>query len=136
MFRSNRTPEKGLFLLLDEAKRQARAAGRQVIDLSVGASDLPAPPEALQTLQDAIQDPSTHSCEYHGHPGPQHALMRDPAARAVAGSRCLVDGRGPRQECMDAVIARMYRSPAQSMPVYHGTAHTGTPSRGGGAKAV
>ena len=33
------------------------------IDLSVGASDLPAPPEALQTLQAAIQDPSTHSCE-------------------------------------------------------------------------
>ena len=76
MFRSHRTPAGGgLFLFMDDAKRQARASGRHVIDLSVGASDLPAPPEALQTLQDAILDPNTHSCEYHGHPGPQHALM-------------------------------------------------------------
>ena len=41
----------GMFLQMDVAKQAARAAGQQVVDLSVGASDLPAPPEALQTLQ-------------------------------------------------------------------------------------
>ena len=51
---------------MDEAKRKSRESGNSVIDLSVGASDLPAPPEALQTLMQAVSDPSTHSCQCIG----------------------------------------------------------------------
>ena len=64
MFRSSRTPGTGMFLFMDSAKQSARAGGKAIIDLSVGASDLPAPPEALQTLISAVEDPSTHSCGY------------------------------------------------------------------------
>ena len=50
-----------MFLLMDEAKARARATGLQTIGLDVGASDLPAPPEALETLVEAVRDPTTHS---------------------------------------------------------------------------
>lgn len=50
-FRSNRVPEPGVFLLMDVAKSAARAAGVEVVDLSIGASDMPPPPEALEALK-------------------------------------------------------------------------------------
>ena len=56
-----------MFLFMDSAKQSARAGGKAIIDLSVGASDLPAPPEALQTLISAVVDPSTHSCGYYNN---------------------------------------------------------------------
>jgi aspartate/methionine/tyrosine aminotransferase len=62
-FRSSRSPTSdGLFLFMDKAKAKAKVSGLDIIDLSVGASDLPAPPEALQTVQESIMDPTTHSC--------------------------------------------------------------------------
>lgn len=60
-FRSNRVPEPGVFLLMDVAKSAARAAGVEVVDLSIGASDMPPPPEALEALKSAVDDPTTHS---------------------------------------------------------------------------
>lgn len=61
MFRSRRTPTGGgVFLEMDRAKAEARARGLEVTDLSIGASDLPPPPEALQALKQTIDDPSTY----------------------------------------------------------------------------
>ncbi|MCS7067970.1 MAG: aminotransferase class I/II-fold pyridoxal phosphate-dependent enzyme [Meiothermus sp.] len=61
MFRSRRTPKGGgVFLEMDTAKAEARARGLEVVDLSIGASDLPPPPEALQALKQAIDDPATY----------------------------------------------------------------------------
>ncbi|RIH83005.1 LL-diaminopimelate aminotransferase [Meiothermus luteus] len=61
MFRSRRTPRgSGVFLEMDAAKAQARAQGMEVVDLSIGASDLPPPPEALKALKEAVDDPSTY----------------------------------------------------------------------------
>jgi hypothetical protein len=37
--RSARTPESGAFLVMDAAKSSARAAGKDIMDLSVGSSD-------------------------------------------------------------------------------------------------
>jgi aspartate/methionine/tyrosine aminotransferase len=50
---------KNVFLAMDQAKSTARANGLEVIDLSIGSSDLAAPPEALQELSRAALDPST-----------------------------------------------------------------------------
>ncbi len=61
MFRSSRTPTGGgVFLEMDRAKAEARAQGLEVVDLSIGASDLPPPPEALEALKQAIDDPSSY----------------------------------------------------------------------------
>ncbi len=61
MFRSRRTPSGGgVFLEMDAAKAEARARGLEVIDLSIGASDLPPPPEALEALRQALDDPATY----------------------------------------------------------------------------
>ncbi|WP_027882914.1 aminotransferase class I/II-fold pyridoxal phosphate-dependent enzyme [Meiothermus rufus] len=61
MFRSRRTPTGGgVFLEMDAAKAEARAQGLEVIDLSIGASDLPPPPEALEALRQALDDPATY----------------------------------------------------------------------------
>jgi aspartate/methionine/tyrosine aminotransferase len=50
---------KNVFLAMDQAKTQARTGGLEVIDLSIGSSDLVAPPEAIQELSRAALDPST-----------------------------------------------------------------------------
>ncbi len=50
---------KNVFLAMDLAKATARASGLEVIDLSIGSSDLAAPPEAVQELSRAALDPST-----------------------------------------------------------------------------
>jgi hypothetical protein len=49
--------------MMDAAKKEAMQAGLDVIDLSTGASDLPSPIEALNTLSETVFDASTHSCE-------------------------------------------------------------------------
>jgi aspartate/methionine/tyrosine aminotransferase len=50
---------KNVFLAMDLAKATARSNGLEVIDLSIGSSDLAAPPEALQELSQAALDPGT-----------------------------------------------------------------------------
>ncbi len=49
-----------VFDQLDQAKWEARRLGVDVIDLSLGSSDLPPPPEALAAIQRALADPSTY----------------------------------------------------------------------------
>jgi len=49
-----------LFLEIDKAKRSARAAGRDIIDLGIGDPDQPTPKHIIEALYKAAQDPSTH----------------------------------------------------------------------------
>ena len=66
-FRSRRAaamPES-VFARMDAAKDAARRAGREVVDLSIGSSDLPPPEAALAALRDAAFDPATHGYALH-----------------------------------------------------------------------
>jgi aspartate/methionine/tyrosine aminotransferase len=47
-----------VFAEMDHAKRQAQLAGKEIIDLSLGASDLPAPTPALQTIAQSLHKPN------------------------------------------------------------------------------
>jgi aspartate/methionine/tyrosine aminotransferase len=59
--------QTNVFADMDYAKAQARAAGREIIDLSLGSSDLAVSPVILERLTRAIQDPSTHGyLLFHG----------------------------------------------------------------------
>ncbi|MVN87361.1 aminotransferase class I/II-fold pyridoxal phosphate-dependent enzyme [Deinococcus sp. HMF7620] len=46
-----------VFALMDAAKARARAAGRAIIDLSIGSSDLRPPAPVLDALREATHDP-------------------------------------------------------------------------------
>jgi aspartate/methionine/tyrosine aminotransferase len=52
--------QSNVFADMDTAKAQARAAGRSIIDLSLGSSDLPTPAHITQAIAASLQDPSTH----------------------------------------------------------------------------
>ncbi|BAW96056.1 aminotransferase, classes I and II [[Synechococcus] sp. NIES-970] len=54
-----------VFADMDRAKAQAVAAGQTLIDLSLGSSDLPASPIAIETIGQALQDPQTHGYVLH-----------------------------------------------------------------------
>ncbi|WP_071518436.1 LL-diaminopimelate aminotransferase [Geitlerinema sp. PCC 9228] len=45
---------------MDNAKARARAAGMDIIDLSLGSSDLPASSHATEAIARSLDDPSTH----------------------------------------------------------------------------
>jgi aspartate/methionine/tyrosine aminotransferase len=49
-----------VFADMDRAKGKARALGREIIDLSLGSSDLPTAPHVIAAMQKALEDPSTH----------------------------------------------------------------------------
>jgi LL-diaminopimelate aminotransferase len=49
-----------LFLEIDQAKRKARAEGRDIIDLGIGDPDQPTPRNIIEKLYQAAQDPATH----------------------------------------------------------------------------
>ncbi len=49
-----------VFADMDQAKARAKAAGQDLIDLSLGSSDLPAPSHALSAIAQSLQDSSTH----------------------------------------------------------------------------
>lgn len=49
-----------VFTLMDAALGRARAAGRDIINLSIGSSDLPPPPAVLDALRAATRDPDTY----------------------------------------------------------------------------
>jgi len=51
---------KSMFALMDDAKMQAKARGLEIIDLSIGSSDLSPPSVALDALRDAVRDSSTY----------------------------------------------------------------------------
>lgn len=54
-----------VFAEMDRAKSEALAAGRDLIDLSLGSSDLPTPAPILETIAAALRDPRTHGYLLH-----------------------------------------------------------------------
>jgi aspartate/methionine/tyrosine aminotransferase len=49
-----------VFADMDRAKRSAVNAGQDLIDLSLGSSDLPTPPHILSAIRQSLSDPQTH----------------------------------------------------------------------------
>jgi aspartate/methionine/tyrosine aminotransferase len=61
------TPLQGnVFADMDRAKTRAAAAGMAILDLSLGSSDLPAPPHAVAAIADSLSDSSSHGYLLHG----------------------------------------------------------------------
>ncbi len=58
---------QNVFADMDQTKAQAVAQGMDVIDLSLGSSDLPTQPEILAVIESALQDQRTHGyLLFHG----------------------------------------------------------------------
>jgi aspartate/methionine/tyrosine aminotransferase len=56
-----------MFSTMDKAKCQASAQGLEIIDLSLGSSDLPAPDTAVDVISQAAREPETHGyCMHSG----------------------------------------------------------------------
>ena len=56
-----------VFADMDRAKSVAEAAGRDIIDLSLGSSDLPTEPHVIAAIEQSLHDPSTHGyLLFHG----------------------------------------------------------------------
>jgi len=70
-----------VFAIMDRAKRDARAAGHEIIDLSIGSSDLPPPNSVLDVMRDAVHDVSTHGYCLHAGTAP----LRQAAVEWYAG---------------------------------------------------
>jgi len=49
-----------LFVEIDAAKRQAKAEGRDIIDLGIGDPDTPTFPHIIESLKEALDDPANH----------------------------------------------------------------------------
>jgi LL-diaminopimelate aminotransferase len=49
-----------LFVEIDKAKRQAKAEGRDIIDLGIGDPDLPTLPHIIKALKEALDNPANH----------------------------------------------------------------------------
>jgi len=59
--------QANVFADMDQAKAQARAAGQDLIDLSLGSSDLPVSESILAVIVESLSDPSTHGyLLFHG----------------------------------------------------------------------
>ncbi len=52
--------KSNVFADMDRAKGKARLLGQEIIDLSLGSSDLPTPIHIIAAIQSALVDPSTH----------------------------------------------------------------------------
>ncbi len=55
-----------VFAEMDRAKVDAIAQGQDLIDLSLGSSDMPTPPHVLATIAESLQDPTSHGYLLHG----------------------------------------------------------------------
>ncbi|GAB4531966.1 MAG: LL-diaminopimelate aminotransferase [Pleurocapsa sp.] len=56
-----------VFADMDGAKSQAKATGQEIIDLSLGSSDLPVAEETIAAIENSLRDASTHGyLLYHG----------------------------------------------------------------------
>lgn len=67
-FADRLTPlQSNVFADMDQAKARARAAGQELIDLSLGSSDLATAPHVLAAIEQALTDPTTHGyLLFHG----------------------------------------------------------------------
>ena len=62
--------QSNVFADMDKAKAAALSAGKQLIDLSLGSSDLPASPLVIEAMAKSLHDPSTHGyLLFHGTQG-------------------------------------------------------------------
>ncbi|MDJ0705035.1 MAG: LL-diaminopimelate aminotransferase [Leptolyngbyaceae cyanobacterium MO_188.B28] len=52
--------QTNVFADMDRAKAKAIAVGREIVDLSLGSSDLPTPTHILSAIADSLADPATH----------------------------------------------------------------------------
>jgi len=57
--------KSNVFADMDRAKTQARAQGKEIIDLSLGSSDLPVAPHILKAISESLEDPTTHGYLLH-----------------------------------------------------------------------
>lgn len=59
--------QANVFADMDQAKARAKQLGRDIIDLSLGSSDLPSPAHVLAAIAQSLPDPSTHGyLLFHG----------------------------------------------------------------------
>ena len=56
---------RNVFADMDRAKTQAKNSGKEIIDLSLGSSDLPVAATTLQVIAKSLQDPQTHGYLLH-----------------------------------------------------------------------
>ncbi len=56
---------RNVFADMDRAKAKARASGKDIIDLSLGSTDLPTAPHILETIAASLKDPDTHGYLLH-----------------------------------------------------------------------
>lgn len=69
--------QSNVFADMDKAKAEALSAGRQLIDLSLGSSDLPAQPHVIAAMAESLHDPSTHGyLLFHGTQAFRQAAAR------------------------------------------------------------
>ncbi|MBD1923119.1 LL-diaminopimelate aminotransferase [Microcoleus sp. FACHB-831] len=52
--------QSNVFADMDRAKAASRASGKDIIDLSLGSSDLPTSPHVIDAIAQSLSDPSTH----------------------------------------------------------------------------
>ena len=59
--------QANVFSDMDQAKAKAKASGQDIIDLSLGSSDLPTSEHILAAMRESLSDPSTHGyLLFHG----------------------------------------------------------------------
>jgi aspartate/methionine/tyrosine aminotransferase len=59
--------QANVFADMDRAKAAAKAEGKEIIDLSLGSSDLPVSERVITAIEQSLHDPSTHGyLLYHG----------------------------------------------------------------------
>lgn len=68
--RRARAMPPSVFRTMDDAKAFARGQGREVIDLSIGSSDLAPPPAALDAVREAASDVASHGYCLRAGTGP------------------------------------------------------------------
>ena len=69
--------ESNVFADMDSAKVKALASGKQIIDLSLGSSDLPAAVHVVDAIADSLKDSSTHGyLLFHGTGGFRQAAAK------------------------------------------------------------
>ena len=72
---------ESVFHTMDRAKASARAKGLEIIDLSIGSSDVAPPAVALAALRDATYQPDTYGYCLHTGTGPLRRAVSDWTAR-------------------------------------------------------
>jgi len=66
-----------VFADMDRAKSRARATGQDIIDLSLGSSDLPTDPHVIQAIERSLHDPTTYGyLLFHGTQAFRQAAAR------------------------------------------------------------